>query len=148
MAEAGDYRARLEGWELGKTKNGHHKIEFFFKRSGQTKQDRVFRLISEGTHEWLIKDLEALGFVCESFADLDLGRSQRNAGLIGKEFTIHNRPKYSSYSEALEDNWSIKHQQSGSSSDGEPDIEKLDALLGLKVGSVAAGPSGDTDISF
>jgi len=162
--EPGRYWGRITRQQLGQTSNGNPQFVLSFLIVGkvnpadpegdllavpQQYERSVYRVITEKTTEYLLQDLEVLGFTGESFAALDENNSDC-CDLRGTELAFTCTHEFRQAQDEtgkwvntkdVRERWSIARDSTGPKV--EPltakDVKKLDAMFGraLKQSSAA-----------
>lgn len=141
--EPGRYWGRLKQQALGKTSNGNPQIILTFDIVGKINlsdpdgdllscpqyERTVFRVITQKTIDWVLQDLEALGFQGTSFGEID-PTQPRFQDLTGKELALYC--DHETYEGKTREKWGIYSE--GGGLQVKPleaqDVRKLDAMFG------------------
>lgn len=148
----GRYVGKLTKQQLGVTKNNNPQIVLSFTIIGQVDlsdpdgdlitcqgyERSVFRVVTPKTIDWILDDLDALGFEGSSFAELEPG-TPGFQDLTGKEVELSC--DHETYEGTVREKWSIFSGEG--SLNIKPlearDVRKLDAMFGKALKARRAG---------
>lgn len=146
----GKYRGRITKWGLGKANTGNPQFVVSFELVGQYQNGNlascsqfersVFRVITDNTIDFLVSDLEKLGYPHETFDQLDPNHPQAH-DFAGVEVDV--QCKHETYEGVTREKWAFAWGGGATINPLErSDVSKLNAMFGkrLKATKPAARP--------
>lgn len=146
MIAAGIYKGRVTDWAITQAQTGNKQLAFKFQITGKVDEAfpdgelipcspderTIYRAITDKTFDWVIQDLEHLGYDKNGFVYIDRNHPEAH-DFTGAEVTV--RCKHDNYEGKTKEKWEFAW---GGGGGGElkaiesGEIKKLDAMFGKK----------------